>query len=125
MLISSTTSNESKYASKEYGDYSKRPSLTVVYIPVPDTSYASLVNASALHSQGITGAGVTVAVVDTGYWSHPALNNTPTGSNRLLAQYNAITNSTSGATDDSGTALTWPAWFSAATAPPGPACTTG
>jgi hypothetical protein len=72
MLMSSTPYNESKYASKEYGDYSRRPSLKVEYIPIPNTSYSSLVNANALHSQNITGAGVTVAVVDTGYWSHPA-----------------------------------------------------
>ena len=33
-----------------------------------DTKYPTLVGAAALHERGITGAGVTVAILDTGLW---------------------------------------------------------
>jgi hypothetical protein len=71
MLISSSNYNESRYTSREYGEVTKHPSLTVEYIPVPNTDFPTLVKANVLHNQNITGAGVTVAVVDTGYWSPP------------------------------------------------------
>ena len=42
--------------------------------------------------QGITGKGVTVAVVDSGLWEHDALvSTTLTGRNRVLARYDALT----------------------------------
>jgi len=34
----------------------------------PETEFPKMIDADLLHSQGITGAGVTVAVVDTGLW---------------------------------------------------------
>ena len=58
----------------------------------PTTDYPTLVGADALHAAGITGQGVTVAVIDTGYWSQKHLNKNAQGQNRVLAQYNAIQN---------------------------------
>src|SRR5690606_14343679 len=58
----------------------------------PDGSfYTEHVGAAQLHSQGITGAGVGVAVIDSGYWSHPALDYDPDGNPRVRVHYNAIT----------------------------------
>ncbi|MCP3956598.1 MAG: hypothetical protein GY719_01965 [bacterium] len=56
----------------------------------PDTEYPTLLGADQLHAQGIDGTGVTVAVVDTGYWSHPNLDTNSNGAARVLAQYDAI-----------------------------------
>jgi serine protease AprX len=62
----------------------------VAGVPAPDTLYPTLVDASQLHDQGITGAGVTVAAIDTGIVSRSALNKTPDKEWRQLAQYDAI-----------------------------------
>ncbi len=56
----------------------------------PATGYALFTEASQLHSQGITGFGVTVAVLDTGSMSHVSLNKDSWGGWRYLAQYDAI-----------------------------------
>jgi subtilisin family serine protease len=61
-------------------------------------SYPSLAGADPLHAQGVNGLLVTVAVLDTGYWKHPALDTTALGLSRVLAQYDAI-----GGTSDSNT----------------------
>jgi len=53
-------------------------------------SYPSLAGADRLHAQGITGSLVTVAVLDSGYWKHPAVDNTALGLPRVLAQYDAV-----------------------------------
>jgi subtilisin family serine protease len=53
-------------------------------------SYPSLAGADGLHAQGVTGLLVTVAVLDTGYWSHPAVDTTAVGLGRVVAQYDAI-----------------------------------
>lgn len=53
-------------------------------------SYPSLAGADSLHSQGVNGLLTTVAVLDTGYWKHPALDTTALGLNRVLAQYDAF-----------------------------------
>lgn len=53
-------------------------------------SYPSLAGAEALHAQGVTGSLVTIAVLDTGYWKHPALDTTALGLSRVLAQYDAV-----------------------------------
>lgn len=55
-------------------------------------SYPSLAGADALHAQGLSGLLVSVAVLDTGYWSHPGLDTTALGLGRVLAQYDAIGN---------------------------------
>lgn len=56
-------------------------------------SYPSLAGAESLHSQGVNGLLVTVAVLDTGYWKHPALDTTALGLSRVLAQYDALNDS--------------------------------
>ena len=58
--------------------------------PGPDTFYPTLVRAVQLHEDGITGKGVSVAVIDTGNWSHVALNKDDDGKWRVLVQYDAI-----------------------------------
>jgi serine protease AprX len=40
----------------------------------PATDYADLVGADVVWAEGVTGAGVTVAVVDTGLSNHPGIN---------------------------------------------------
>lgn len=53
-------------------------------------SYPTLAGAEPLHNQGVNGLLVTVAVLDTGYWKHPALDTTALGLSRVLAQYDAF-----------------------------------
>ncbi|MEM1156185.1 MAG: S8 family peptidase, partial [Pseudomonadota bacterium] len=53
----------------------------------------SLVGADLLHQRGITGAGVTVAVIDSGLWETAALAEDTSGEQRVLVRYNAITDS--------------------------------
>lgn len=56
-----------------------------------------------LHKQGLTGKGVTVAIIDSGLWEHELLRNDTNGKNRLLATYDAITDTEGGeALDESG-----------------------
>ena len=52
---------------------------------------ARAIGADFLHDQGITGAGVTIAVLDTGYWGHNTLRYDTAGRDRVLSVYNAIT----------------------------------
>lgn len=56
-----------------------------------DFYYNSVGGVDALHRQGITGKGVTVAVVDSGLWEHQALTTGTSGRNRLVARYDALT----------------------------------
>ena len=68
-----------------------------------DFYYNSAAGVDALHLQGITGKGVTVAVVDSGLWEHDALVNDTTGRNRVLARYDALTDTLdSEVVDESG-----------------------
>ncbi|MCP5098992.1 MAG: S8 family serine peptidase, partial [Chloroflexi bacterium] len=53
--------------------------------------FIQLSGAEAVWEQNIDGDGITVAVIDTGHWSHPGLDLNSNGQQRLLAQYNAIT----------------------------------
>jgi serine protease AprX len=65
--------------------------------------YNSVVGVDALQLNGITGRGVTVAVIDSGLWDNPALVNDTNGKPRVLARYDAISNSESdGVFDASG-----------------------
>ena len=74
----------------------------------PDpTSHSTLVGADRLHAQGITGAGVTLAVLDTGLADYAQIKyGTQKKSLRALAQYDAIANQTlsvwSAPNDDNG-----------------------
>ena len=68
-----------------------------------DFYYNIAAGVDALHLQGITGKGVTVAVVDSGLWEHAALVNDTTGRNRVLARYDALTDTLdSEVVDESG-----------------------
>lgn len=58
-----------------------------------DTYYPTVVGADTLHRHGVTGAGVTVAVLDSGLWEAPGLAKNTRGKDRVLARYDAILNS--------------------------------
>src|SRR5438477_3103128 len=58
---------------------------------LPETNYPSEVAASHLHVGGVTGRGVTVAVLDSGVWSTLGpLQTTPYQTPHVLAQYDMI-----------------------------------
>ena len=58
---------------------------------LPETNYPSEVAASNLHVGGVTGRGVTVAVLDSGVWSTLGpLQTTPYQTPHMLAQYDVI-----------------------------------
>ena len=58
-----------------------------------DYYYTEVAGVDALHHQGITGKGVTVAIVDSGLWEHEALMKNTSGVDRVVARYDALTNS--------------------------------
>jgi len=65
-----------------------------------DTYYPTVVKADQLHRMGITGEGVTVAVIDSGLWTEPAgISQNVNGNNRVIATYDA-TRSAAGAAED-------------------------
>ena len=55
-----------------------------------DFHYSTVSGAASLHLNGITGRGVTVAVVDSGLWETDALALDTRGKPRILARYDAI-----------------------------------
>ena len=56
-----------------------------------DFYYASVTGASQLHSLGITGQGINVAVIDSGLWESAApLRNNTRGEPRVVARFDAI-----------------------------------
>ncbi|KGE04765.1 S8 family peptidase [Pseudohaliea rubra] len=55
-----------------------------------DSYYSTVAGADLLHRHGITGAGVTVAVLDSGLWDDPRLTRDTQGEPRVLASYDAI-----------------------------------
>ena len=67
-----------------------------------DTFFSAHVDADALHDLGIDGSGVTVAVIDSGFWAHPAILKNANGQARVLAEYDAILDQFGGAIDDNG-----------------------
>lgn len=68
-----------------------------------DFYYATVTGADDLHRHGVTGRGITVAVLDSGLWDHPALVHDTDGKNRVLARYDAINDSDKdGVFDESG-----------------------
>ena len=50
------------------------------------------VNAQDLHSAGIRGRDIGVAVIDTGYWKLDSLDKDSAGNGRVAAQYDAVRN---------------------------------
>ena len=58
----------------------------------PETYYPTQVGAATMHTGGVTGRGVTVAVLDTGVWDQKGpLQTSSSGRNpRVLAQYDVI-----------------------------------
>ncbi|MDG1945973.1 MAG: S8 family peptidase [Halioglobus sp.] len=65
--------------------------------------YNTVAEIDAFHQQGITGKGVTVAVIDSGLWDHEALEKDTTGKPRVLARYDARNGATGpGVVDESG-----------------------
>ena len=55
-----------------------------------DTYFPRVSGASELHQHGVTGRGVTVAVLDSGLWEHPALAKDTRGESRITGRYDAI-----------------------------------
>lgn len=68
-----------------------------------DYYYNRVIGADLLHAQDITGRGVTIAVLDSGFWEHNALQRATDGKRRVLARYDAIADMTPAQmTDESG-----------------------
>jgi serine protease AprX len=68
-----------------------------------DTFFPTLIDADLLHTQGVTGKGVTVAIIDTGSWSNKSINLDTKQQPRVKAYYDAIENRTSPPmTDENG-----------------------
>ncbi len=87
----------SNFTNDDYFDYMLVDNVGIAFNaddPVSDWAsgerYPSVVGAEQLHSSNLTGDGVTVAVIDSGYWKHPAMDRTANGDWRILAQYDAI-----------------------------------
>ncbi len=56
-----------------------------------DSYFPTVIGADALHRNGITGRGITVAIVDSGLWETDVLALDTRGRSRILARYDAIT----------------------------------
>lgn len=68
-----------------------------------DFYYNNVAGVDALHREGVTGKGVTVAIVDSGLWENEALMKDTSGKNRVLARYDALTDKVdSEVVDESG-----------------------
>ncbi|MEP5567062.1 MAG: S8 family peptidase [Halioglobus sp.] len=67
-----------------------------------DFYYSAVSGAENLHRHGVRGEGVTVAVLDSGLWDHPALTKDSQGNDRVLARYDAISDSSNDVFDESG-----------------------
>ncbi|GAB5413118.1 MAG: hypothetical protein Cons2KO_07210 [Congregibacter sp.] len=72
--------------------------------PLGDSYYPTLTGAASLHRKGITGDGITIAVLDSGLWeAHEELALNTRGEPRILARYDAIRGQAVGeAFDESG-----------------------
>jgi serine protease AprX len=58
----------------------------------PQAYFTQAIGADRLHDQGITGYGVTVAILDTGVWDIDPLTRNSFGADRIVAAYNSIKN---------------------------------
>ena len=83
-----------------YGDHDVK--VASVRPPTyPNSWYPTIVGANRLHAAGITGAGVTVAILDTGFGATLESEKWDThGRSRVKATYNAIRNQTGSLPDD-------------------------
>lgn len=67
-----------------------------------DTYYPTVSGADLLHRHGITGDGVTVAVLDSGLWDTESITRNTRGSMRVLARYDAVSDLAGKSFDESG-----------------------
>lgn len=65
-------------------------SLTVSQT-VPETYFPGLIGAADLHTAGVDGHGVTVAVLDTGIWQADGIDETAADIDRVVAEYDLLT----------------------------------
>tara|TARA_R110000823_G_scaffold295738_4_gene415619 strand:- start:696 stop:2732 length:2037 start_codon:yes stop_codon:yes gene_type:complete len=56
-----------------------------------DYYYNTVASVDPLHLEGIRGQGITIAVADSGLWEHPRLMRDTRGQPRVLARYDAMT----------------------------------
>lgn len=81
-------SGSTSYASTDYSGSTD----TTSEVPGDGYSeYPTLVDADQLHAQGVTGAGIGVAVIDSGIYTGPGLSADTSGKNRIMAAYDART----------------------------------
>ncbi len=55
-----------------------------------DSYFTGVAGAEELHQNGVTGTGVTIAVLDSGLWEHESLTKNTAGEQRVVARYDAI-----------------------------------
>ena len=55
-----------------------------------DFYYNTVSGVATLHQQGVTGKGITVAVIDSGLYEHPNLAQDTAGKNKIVGRYDAI-----------------------------------
>lgn len=67
-----------------------------------DTYYPTVTGADLLHRHGITGDGVTVAVLDSGLWNDDSIFFNTRGEARVLARYDAVADLADQSFDESG-----------------------
>lgn len=92
MFVSSATNSEAKFGTRERQGANQQPYLSITYLLLPSAVDAPRVaSATPLHGENRTGDNVTVAIIDTGWYDHPVLNDDTNSDMRLVAQYNAIT----------------------------------
>ena len=75
----------------------------VVLADVPEAEFRRRIGIDEAYARGFDGDGVTIAVIDTGYWSnYGRLTRDLHGERRVRAEYNAITDSVGNVFDGSG-----------------------
>ena len=57
-----------------------------------DSVFPSFIDADLVHKEGITGAGVGIAIIDSGLWGHKSLVKDTHKNSRVIAYYDAIEN---------------------------------
>ena len=92
--VAATLSNEQRETLEAVDELriSHDGSVEVAGTPQPDTFYPSLVEADKLHNEGLTGQGVTVAVIDSGVWEGGWLARDQNSNWRILGHFDAQNN---------------------------------